>query len=130
MQEGVEATDEQQSRLMRIKDRVFASKYPPEEWRKTAFALAEIALEESLKDGIQPPAEGFGYVLFVDEDGYAFTSYPVATLAMWRGCTEEDYKAEMRGKFVGVPVRVILAVGAYGKSWTIELIKTEKSLLN
>lgn len=130
MQEGVEATDEQHSRLMQIKDRVLASQSPPEGWKQAAFALAEIALQESLDAGVRPPADGYGYVLFVDENGYALTSYPVTILALWKGCSEEQYEAEMRQKYSGVPVRVLAAVGAYGKSWTIDVLKTESHLLN
>lgn len=126
----VDATDEQQTRLEGIRRRCLASEEPCEEWERRIYALAEIALQECLKNANLVPQEGFGYVLYLDEIGHVLALVPVALLAAWRGCNAQEYEAEMLAKFQGLAVRVIAAVGAYGKSWTIEMIRIRKGLLN
>jgi hypothetical protein len=132
MEKGTHPTDEQHSRLQKIADRVWTAKTaPPESWKEHAFSLTEYALTKTIEEtGIEPPKSGYGQVLFVDEDGYTLASFPVELLADWRGCSVEDYNEEMRTKFVGIPVRVLVAIGPYAKSWTIDVIKTEQNLLN
>jgi hypothetical protein len=130
MQTPVEATDEQQARLERIRRRCLDSEEPCEEWEQRIFTLAEIALQECLKNAQLVPQDGHGYVLYLDEIGHVLALVPVAVLASWRGCSKQEYEAEMTEKFSGVAVRVIAAVGAYGKSWTIEMIRVRKGLLN